>query len=147
MKFDPQRFESLNGIDAAYYAVDIIKQGVHEEDILPYFQAEAGTMDWPRLELVLGMVGSIGTSRAMQIVSNYLDNPNFQIRFVAIKSLKKATFVDEIIMKRVVAALSQQYDNNMNKSLAQELSVILDRPANEEASRIARDFKEQHNTP
>jgi hypothetical protein len=83
----------------------------------------------------------------MQIVSNYLDNPNFQIRFVAIKSLKKATFVDEIIMKRVVAALSQQYDNNMNKSLAQELSVILDRPANEEASRIARDFKEQHNTP
>ena len=141
MNFDSKQFESLQGIEAAHYAIALIKRGVKEEDFLPYFEQNAVTMDWPRLELAIGILGSIGTSRALQIVANYLGDSNFSLRFVAVKTIGKMPAVDAIIMERVVSGLIKEYDgDSMHLGLSDELRAVLKRPSNDESRRIAEEY-------
>jgi cysteine synthase len=140
MKFDSKNFELLKGIAAASYAIEMIKNGIEEKDILPYLQEKAEFMDVTHLELVVGMVGSVGTTPAFQEVAKYLDHPNFNIKFVAVKTLKNMASVDEMTMELIVASLSKNDSNTMSKSLLQELKVALNRPANENARRVAQDY-------
>lgn len=140
MKFDSGKFESLQGIEAAHYALDLMKHGAEEEDFLPYFNRNAATMDWPKLELALGILGSVGTSRAFQTIANYLGESNFRLRFVAVKMIGKMPSVDATIMEQVVRSLLKEYGDPMQVGLSDELKEVLKRPANEESQRIAEEY-------
>jgi hypothetical protein len=143
MKFDSSKFELLQGIDAANYAIQLIKEGITERDFLPYFQENVEKLDMAHLELAVGMVGKIGSIAAFHVVAKYLDHPNFNVRFVAVKTIKNMVAIDEQIMALVVASLTKQY-GDMGDALAQELNVVLDRPASDEAKRLAAEYKKNN---
>jgi hypothetical protein len=137
MSFDPQKFEMLGAFDAANYVLALVNEGLAEEEVLPYFQEKPASMDMAHLELAVGMLGKVGSNAACQIVANYLDHPDSNVRFVATKTIASMTDVDERIMKQVVASLSNPRDDPMSAALTRELKVVLNRPANDEARRIA----------
>jgi len=137
MRFEPKTFESLSGFEASRYAMRLVQEGVTEEDLLEYFRQTIATLDLPHLEVVVFLLASVGTNAAWQMVGNYLDHPNFSIRFVAIKAIRNLVSLDETLMRRVVACLSTYGGDG----LADELGKLLDRPANAEARRVVQEFR------
>jgi len=136
MRFDPKAFESLSGLEASDYSLRLAKKGIAEADVLPYFREKAAAMDLPHLEVAVFLLAKVGTSEAWITVADYLDHPDFNIRFVATKMMKEVVAVDEHVMKRAVAVLSRLAGDG----LADELKVLLRRPANTEAGRIAAEY-------
>lgn len=139
-KFDPERFENLPIFEAAKYAVDLGKGHITEDEFMPYFQQRAGSLDWPRLELAVYLLGRVGTNRAMHAIADYLGHPNINIRYVAINAVRSLPAIDELVMKKVVESLSKSYDYPMHSALNEELKIVLNRPANSGASSIAAKY-------
>lgn len=133
MRFDSSTFEALGGLEASAYALRLAKEGLEEADVLPYFQQKIATMDLPHLEVAVYLLAKVGTKPAWHVVANYLDHPDFRIRFVATKMMRDMDSVDAEAMGKVVAALSRFGRDG----LTDELNVLLDRPANDDARSIA----------
>src|SRR5882724_5767098 len=117
MQFDPNTFETLRGPDLANYAIAVGKDGIAERDLLPYFHDKAAAMDMPHLELAVGMLGRVGSKAAYQMVAEYLDHPDFNVRFVATKIIARMTAVDDQVMSRVVKSLSHHINDPMGAAL------------------------------
>lgn len=139
MRFNAELFESLNGLEAASYAVGLMEGGIAEVDFLPYFEIKAATMDATHLELAIGMLGKINSVAADRKVAEYLEHSDFNVRFVATKSIARLAFVDEIIMRRIVESLALHVGDF--GCLANELTPALDRPANEKARRVVLEYR------
>jgi hypothetical protein len=105
MQFDAQKFETLSGLELANYAVRLMQESIAEADFLPYFQQKAGAMDPPHLEMAVGMLGKIGSDTAFRTVARYLEHPEFNVRFVATKTIAHMQAADEVIMRCVVESL------------------------------------------
>jgi hypothetical protein len=136
MKFDAQQFETLNGLDLATYVVRLMEDDkIAEADFLPYFYMNAETMDMAHLELAVGMLGKIGTQNTNRMVAKYLQHHNFNVRFVATKTIAHIKAVDATVMQCVVEALMMHQSDPAD--LAQELQPVLNRPADEQARTIA----------
>jgi hypothetical protein len=136
MRFEPDKFQALDGLEASRYALSLAKEGLSELEVLPYFQENIAALDMPHLEVAVYLLAKVGTSRSWHMVSNYLDHPEFRIRFVATKMLRDITVSDEVIMKNIVESMSKLAGDG----LADELKLLLDRPANAEARRIASEY-------
>lgn len=139
MRFNAETFESLSGLDLANYAVELMREGIPEDDFLPYFRQKAEAMDMVRLELAVGMLGKVGSDAAFRTAATYLEHPDFNVRFVATKTIAGLHTADEVVMRCVVESL---YKHERDRAaLANELMPILDHPANEQARRIASAYR------
>lgn len=135
MRFNAETFERLSGLDLANYAVELMRERIPEDDFLPYFRQKAKAMDMVRLELAVGMLGKVGSDAAFRLVASYLEHPDFNVRFVATKTIAGLHTADEVVMRCAVESLSKHESDPA--ALATELMPVLDRPANEQARRIA----------
>ena len=76
---------------------------------------------------------------AFQTVASYLEHPDFNVRFVATKSIARLHTADEVVMRCAVDSLSKHEGDRA--SLANELMPVLDRPADEQARQIASAYR------
>ena len=134
--FDPEKFELLGGLEASDYALRLTKEELAGKDVVQYFQENLAEMDLPHLEVAVYLLSKIGTQPAWNMVADYLAHPAFRVRFVATKMIRDMTGVDEQVMRKTVAVLSQFSGDG----LADELKILLDRPVNDEARRIAKEY-------
>jgi hypothetical protein len=139
MRFNAETFESLSGLDLATYAVELMRERIPEGDFLPYFRQKAEAMDMVHLELAVGMLGKVGSAAALQTVASYLEHPDFNVRFVATKTIACLHTADEVVMRCAVESLSKHEGDRA--ALANELMPVLDRPANEQARRLASAYR------
>jgi hypothetical protein len=138
MPFDIKKFESLNGLCLANYVVEARRGKITESDFLPYFKSKAEAMDDVRLELAIGILAVIDGPESAHTIAKYIEHPNFNVRFVAIKSIKRLAAVDAIVMRYVVQSLLLHA--NDNRDLAYELRDVPDRYADDEARQIASEY-------
>ncbi|MGN6387133.1 MAG: hypothetical protein ACTHMT_12935, partial [Verrucomicrobiota bacterium] len=68
-------------------------------------------------------------------VAKYLQHHDFNVRFVATKTIARMKAVDATVMQCIVEALMMHQSDPTD--LAQELQPVLNRPADEQARRIA----------
>ena len=139
MHFDAEMFDALKGFHLAKYALPFLKGSVVDDDILPYFDRSASSMDLEHLEYAIALLGKTGSDAAYKRVANYIEHPNFSIRAVATGILASASTVDETTMSRVIESLMK--DEGDPNALSQQLRVLLDRPANAQAQRIATEYR------
>lgn len=139
MQFDANTFESLTGLELANYAVRLMQEGIAECDFLPYFQQNAKKMDLPHLELAVGILGKIGSDAAYRKVAEYLEHPDFNVRFVATKTIAYMKVADDVVMRCVVESLRRHGGDTA--ALAHELHAVLDRPANDRAQQIVSAYR------
>lgn len=140
MKFHTQTFEILNGLELANYAVSLMDNNhIAEADFLPYFITQAEAMDMAHLELAIGMLGKIGTPTTNRIVAKYLEHKDFNVRFVAAKTIAHTKAVDGPVMQCVVESLLMHEGDPAD--LSQELHPVLNRPADEQARAIVTAYR------
>ena len=101
-------------------------------------------MDPSHLELAVGILGRVGTESSYRKIAEYLEHPNFSVRFVATKTIAHMAVADEKIMRCVVESLALHA--NDPAALAQELREVLNRPSNEKAQRIASEYRSPRET-
>jgi len=135
MPFDANLFESLSGYDLGNYTARLMEEDLAEPEFIPYFSEKSLSMDLLHLESAICLLGKVGTEACFRKVAEYLQHENFRIRFVATRIISRMPIVDHVIMKSVAICLVARAGDEMD--LAQELRVVLDRPANAKARRIA----------
>ena len=144
MQFDAQTFEALSGLDLANYAVELMREKIAERDFLPYFKQKAAVMDVIHLELAVGMLGKVGSDVAYRMVASYLEHPDFNVRFVATKTIAHIQAADEVVMRCVVESLSKHAGDRA--ALAHELTAVLEHPANDQARHIVSAYRSKGGT-
>jgi hypothetical protein len=144
MHFDAKRFDSLQGFDLAEYTMGFLQERIAGDEILPYFDARASSMDMEHLESAIALLGRVGSDAAYNRVGDYLEHSNFSVRAVATGVLVKADAVDEVVMRRVTESLLK--DEGVRTALSQQLRVLLDRPKNAAARRVASEYRNKLGT-
>jgi hypothetical protein len=132
---DTDKFEKLNGIELGMFAADLVKRGQIDKSIFDYYKSRASTLDGPHLEIILNLLGKMGTPDALNEVAKYLDHPTNYIRCEAIQTILMAPAIDERVMERVVQVLSNPHFHH------EALEHALDHGATEEAKRVAKNFR------
>jgi len=124
MHFDAEMFDALKGFHLAKYTMPFLKGSVVDDDILPYFDRSATSMDLEHLEYAIALLGKTGSVRA-----------------VATGILASANSIDETMMCRVTESLMK--DEGDPNAISQQLRVLLDRSPNAEAQRIATECRKK----
>lgn len=137
MQFDPNVFQDLSGLQASGYALELVKKGIANGDfVVAYFKEHIATLDLPHLEVAIFLLAKIGTDDAWPMVADYINHPNFSVRFVAIKTIKAMTSVNEMIMKKIVKELSR----SKGDGLADDLNPLLAKPLDSKAAEVAKQY-------
>jgi hypothetical protein len=132
---DTDRFEKLNGIELGTFAAGMVKRGQFDQRIFDYYTSHAGSLDGPHLEVLVHLLGKMGTPDTLNEVAKYLDHPTNYIRFEAIQTISMAPAIDERVMKRVVQILSNPHFHDA------VLEKALEHGSTEEAKLVARNFQ------
>ena len=141
MHFDAEMFDALKGFHLAKYTMPFLKGSVVDDDILPYFDRSATSMDLEHLEYAIALLGKTGSDAAYKRVADYIEHPNFSVRAVATGILASANSIDETMMCRVTESLMK--DEGDPNAISQQLRVLLDRSPNAEAQRIATECRKK----
>jgi len=133
---DFNAFERLNGVRLGLFVGNVIKGHEIDESILNYYRLHARDMDPPHLEMILLLLGKLGTREALREVAAMLDHSTNYVKYQAIQVIGSAPAIDEHTMKKIIEILSDP----RHAEYAEELRPALHRGDGESARLLAEDF-------
>ena len=106
MNYD--RFEELNGIHLGMFVSDVIRGGGVDDSILAYYFKRKADFDIPHLEMIILLLGKLGTPAALNEVATFLEHSVKCIRYQAAQVITNAVSLDEYVMEKVISRLSNR---------------------------------------
>jgi hypothetical protein len=132
------RFEELNGIQLGMFVSDAIKRADVDDGILEYYYQRKEDIDSPHLEMVILLLGKLGTPAALNEVASFLNHPVKCVRYQAEQVIANAASLDENAMAKVISILSNP---PYPKDIIQ-IEDALDHGGTEKARMLAVRFRE-----
>jgi HEAT repeat protein len=136
---DFRKFEQLSGIELGMFVSHIVKQGEVDDSIMTYHRSHAAALDGQHIEMMIFLLGKLGTPVALNEVASFLDHPTKYIRYQAAQVIANAPSLDENAMAKVVKVLA-------NPPYPQDITQIknaLDHGGTELAQAIANSFRKE----
>lgn len=130
--FDYSRFEKLQGIELGLYCMSKPHPFRIDNDFLKYFEETSNNLDTDHLQYAVSLLGEIKTIEAYRMVAKYIDHPETEVRFPAIKILtnfEDYENIDQSILND--GFITDKVDKTLKKHsdwfAVKELKVLLDR--------------------
>lgn len=102
---DFAKFEQLHGIELGKFVADVTKREILDRSILDYYQSNRSRLDGPHLEMIISLLGRLGTPEAMKEVTEHLDYPVKYVKNEAIQIAIHASSLDEKAVTNILTAL------------------------------------------
>ena len=132
------KFEELNGIQLGVFTADVAKRNDVGDDILTYYYQRKSNLDNPHLEMIILLLGKLGTPTALNEAASFLDHPVKHVRYQAAQVITNATSLDENAMAKVIGILSNPpYPDDIIK-----IEDALDYAGTEKARALVARFRE-----
>jgi hypothetical protein len=102
---DFEKFERLEGIELGRFVADAAKRERLDQGIMNYYRSRRAILDGPHLEMIISLLGRLGTTEAMDEVTKHLDHPVKYVKNEALQVVSQASSLDEKAIANVVNAL------------------------------------------
>jgi len=133
---DFKKFEQLNRGELELFVGDLARHGQVDCSILSYYKTRGANLDEHHLQMIVFLLGRLGTNDALREAAKYLDHPTKFVRYEAMGVIANASAIDEHIMGKVVNVLA-------NPSLKDKvLEEALNHGCTEQARLIAKHFRD-----
>jgi HEAT repeat protein len=129
-------------MELGMFVSEIVKQGEVDDSLLTYYRSQGANLDDSHLEMVLLLLGKLGTRAAVNEVARFLDHPTKYVRYQAAQVITSVESLDENAMGMVIKVLANpSYPEDIT-----HLEEVLDRGATESARLLAKRFREGKRT-